>query len=293
MEGPELVLKYSPALITGAASQVGRFLLPMLSERGFRIYAVSRFERADPALAAPGVEWITADLREGLGEAGEAVSMMHIAPLWLLPENIERAAALGVKRLIAFGSTSVHTKKDSASPADRETARRLAEAEEAVRRESERFGAAWTIFRPTMIYGAGMDRNVTAIADFVRRFGFFPVAGRGEGLRQPVHAADLAAACAAALDELKTFNRAYDLGGGEALPYRRMVEKIFEGMGRKPRIISVPPPLLRLAAALAGRATGNRDISAGMVDRMNADMCFDISGASRDFGYSPRGFSFE
>ena len=126
-----------------------------------------------------------------------------------------------MKRVVAFSSTSRFTKQGSSSPRERETARRLAEAEEAVERACRERRIRWTILRPTLVYGGGRDRNVSAIARFVRRFGFFPIAGEGRGKRQPVHAADLARAALAVLDNPATFDRAYDTPGGETLTLRR------------------------------------------------------------------------
>jgi hypothetical protein len=78
-------------------------------------------------------------------------------------------------------------------------------AEEDLATKCARLGIAWTIFRPTLIYGCASDKNVTTIANFVRRFGFFPAVGRATGKRQPVHADDLAQACVTAIDCAATF----------------------------------------------------------------------------------------
>ena len=60
-------------------------------------------------------------------------------------------------------------------------------------------GIACTVFRPTLIYGAGTDRSLAPIARFARRWRVLPVPLGANGLRQPVHARDLAAACVAVL----------------------------------------------------------------------------------------------
>ena len=85
-----------------------------------------------------------------------------------------------------------------------------------------------------------MDRNVTMIARFIRRFGFFPLVGNGKGYRQPVHADDVAAACLMVLNRPITFNRNYNLSGGQTLTFREMVEAIFLALDKKPRIVSIP-----------------------------------------------------
>ncbi len=149
------------------------------------------------------------------------------------------------------------------------------------------------MFRPTLIYGAGMDRNVTVIARIIRRFGLFPLFGAASGRRQPVHADDLAAACVAVLAEPKAFNSAYDLGGGETLTYHQMVERVFAAEGRTPRFVPVPLAVFRFAMWCVSRIPRFKDFNAEMARRMNEDLVFDSSAAVRDFGFAPRTFQPE
>jgi len=277
------------ALVTGATSLVGGFLLEKLRERGVAIHAISR----SGGVSKPGVVWDERDIAHGLGPPqGRARYFFHLAPLWLLPELTNDLLAWGVERLIAFGSTSRFTKAGSSSAKERELAARLAAAEESLAARARALGIAWTLFRPTLIYGQGRDANVSAIGRFVQRFGFFPIAGRGTGRRQPVHAEDLALACLQAMDNPTTFGRAYDLVGGTTLTYREMVETVFRGMGRRPRLVHVPTPVLRAALAAASWLPGLRHVTPGMADRMDQDLTFDATAAATDFGYAPRPFRF-
>ena len=107
----------------------------------------------------------------------------------------------------------------------------------------------WVILRPTLIYGRGRDKNISEMARFIRRFGFFPIFGQAEGLRQPVHAEDVAGACVAALETSAATNRMYYLSGGETLSYREMTGRIFSVLGRHPRLLHVPLGLFRFAVA--------------------------------------------
>ncbi|WP_296819315.1 sugar nucleotide-binding protein, partial [Brevundimonas sp.] len=185
---------------------------------------------------------------------------------------------------IAFSSTSVLTKAASADPAERAVVEALARGEDAVRAS----GVDWTILRPTLIYAEGQDGNVSRLASLARRLPALPIAGRGEGRRQPVHADDLAQAALQALDARATAGRTYELAGGETLTYRQMCERVFEGLGRTPRIVSVPPALWRLGLTLASPllpgATGE------MGARMDRDLVFDDGAARADFGWSPGPF---
>lgn len=276
--------------VAGASSPVAEFPLPRLSAEGARVYALSRRPRA--VMVSDGPVWLRAELEgaAALPAMPGVEILVHLAPLWLLPPRVADFAQAGVRRILAFGSTSRDTKAASAEAGEQALAARLAEAEGALAEACARHGIAWTLFRPTLTYGSGRDENVAFIRRFVSRFGFFPLAGEARGLRQPVHADDLAAACVAALDCPAAFNRAYNLGGGECLSYRRMVEAVFRAAGRAPRLISLPLPLWRLVL-LCGRALpGVPSIGTEMVLRMNSDMVFDIDAARRDFGYAPRPF---
>lgn len=290
-------------IVTGATGLVGHYLLPLLMERGFAVQAISRQPRRSATIgAARAALWMKLDLEGPWAEAGAAGArggrfgsapwLVHAAPIWLLPPWLPRAAEAGVRRLVAFTSTSRFTKQSSGSPKERETARRLAEAEAAVEEACREQGIRWTILRPTLIYGGGRDRNVSDIARFVTRFGFFPIAGHGSGRRQPVHGADLAAAVLDVLDNRATFDRAYDTPGGETLSYAEMVSRIARGIGRTPRLVRLPLRLLRGALAAASWLPGLGHVTPDMADRMDEDLLFDLAPARRDFGYDPRPFRF-
>ena len=272
-------------LVTGGTGIVGRFLLPRLLAEGMEAHALSR--RPQPPDA---IHWHAADVTSERWSRGlpRVDLMIHAAPLWLLPPLLPALRRLGVARLIAFGSTSRHTKVDSPSPGERAVAEALMRAEADLAAQGGFL--TWTVFRPTLIYGAGLDQNVSAIARFIQRFGFFPVAGSAAGRRQPVHAGDLAEACLQAFRAPVTFGQCFDLGGGETIGYREMVGRIFAALERRPRIVSVPIPALRAAAGLAAYLPGLRSLDPAMIDRMNQDLVFDLAPARDAFGYAPRPF---
>jgi len=191
-------------------------------------------------------------------------------------------------RLVAFSSTSRFTKQASDVPAERAVAASLADAEAAVERFCASQGVAWTVLRPTLIYDEGRDGNVSRLASLIRRFGVLPLSGRGEGLRQPVHAQDLAIGALAAATATAAQNRAYDLVGGETLTYRQMATRVFEGLGRRPLVVSLPPALFGLMLKAASPVLPGA--TAAMGSRMGVDLTFDSGDAARDFGWAPRDF---
>ena len=275
-------------LVLGATSLIGRRLIAAPTPRDIVLLALSRTPPLGPAAAA--AEWIAADLGDtALAERLPRVdAVVSLSPVWLLPQALPALIGAGATRLIAVSSTSRLTKGASPLAEERAVAARLAEGEDAVMAACGAAGVAWTLFRPTLIYAEGEDRNVSRLAALIARFGVLPLAGRGEGLRQPVHAADLAEAAWRALDAPAAFDRLYALPGGETLSYREMAVRIFEALGRRPRLVSLPPPLWRLGVALA--APWLPGATAAMGGRMSEDLAFDAAPAVRDFGYSPRPF---
>ena len=213
-----------------------------------------------------------------------------LRPFGCSPPLLPILDSLQVRRVIGFGSTSVFSKASSRNPDERRLAANLAEAEETTRKLCVKFGINWTVFRPTLVYDCIRDKNITRIANFIRRFGFFPLLGEAKGLRQPLHADDIANACILALSRPETFNRAYNLSGGETLTYRQMVAKIFHSLGRPERFLSVPEWVFNGAIRIVRLLPGKQGLNPEMVTRMNTDLCFNHAEATRDFGFSPRLF---
>jgi len=280
---------FSPlnVLVTGATNQIGYFLIPRLQHAGFAVTAITR--QLPNFFTSIHCQQI--DLQNEVFAITQPSSLIHCAPLPLLPLLLTRLPnPTLLSRIIAFSSTSRFTKLDSPVAKERAIAYQLAEAESNLIMLCNQYQIAWTLFRPTLIYGCGRDRNITLLTQWIRRFGFFPLLGEGKGLRQPVHADDLALACIQAYNIPATHGQSYNLSGGQTLSYREMVTTIFQQLGKPPRIFSLPQGILSgLLTGLAKFPCFNQ-FSPAMITRMNQDLCFDHAAATRDFGYQPRGF---
>ncbi|MBE7218781.1 MAG: NAD-dependent epimerase/dehydratase family protein [Caulobacteraceae bacterium] len=270
-----------PILVLGATSLIGRRLPHAAAGRP--LAGVSRARRD-----GGGYHWAQADLAYPAADLPRAAEALALCPIWLLPDAFGALERAGVRRLVAVSSTSRWTKAASPHAAEREVARRLAQGEAALQAWAAERAIGWTVLRPTLIYDEGRDRNVSRLAALARRFGALPLAGAGRGLRQPVHAADLARGALDALASPAAAGRAYDLPGGETLSYRAMCVRVFEGLGRRPRLVPLPPPLWRAALALASPWLPGA--TAAMGGRMSEDLAFDPAPARRDFAWRPRPF---
>lgn len=289
VESAEHVVPTRRAIVTGATSLIGDFLLPALVRTGFEVHAISR--KPPIPKTHRHIVWHKQDIGTGgLAETYGADVLIHLAPLWTLPPLVDRLAGGGIKRILAFSSTSLFTKENSGSEQERQMVANLKKAEENLQSFCTERNIDWTIFRPTMVYSLGRDKNVTTIARFIKRFRFFPLVGTGDGLRQPVHAEDLALACLDTIDNPKTFNKSYNLSGGEVLTYRDMVNRISTHLGTQCKIIHIPLPLMRFGLGWLSNLPGYQKVTPDAANRINLDMCFDHHDATSDINFTPRRF---
>ena len=273
------------ALVFGGSGQIGHPLLVCLHRRGWRVQAVSR--RPQPAL--PGVQWLHGDLDSAQGLPPRVDAIFSCGPL----DRFARwyaGSAVECPRVVAFGSTSIEVKRDSADAGERDLAARLRAGEAGVLSTAAQRNAAATLLRPTLVYGAGSDRTLTRIAAIAGRWHRFALPRDAVGLRQPAHVGDLAKAAFAVLDAAATHGQAYALPGGETLAYREMVARVLAMLQPPAKLHLLPPTAFRALLSLAHAAGIARDFGDAALGRMRQDLVFDIEPARRDFGYAPRAF---
>jgi len=282
--------------VIGATSIIGEYLLPLLVEASWDIVAFSRQSRYGNQLENFPVTWqvlspskLTA-VNDIYQKEKQITHWIILAPIEVLPEYFPMLLSCGARHVVAVSSTSIFTKRDSSEPMERKLAENLAEREERLSSWAKTNKLTFTILRPTLIYSPGRDRNISVIAAFIRRFSFFCVFGTAGGLRQPVHAQDVASCCVAALSAKAAVNQSYNISGGEIINYREMICRIFSALDKKPRFVKFPLCLFQLAVFLLRIIPRFRHWSAAMAQRMNRDMIFDHTQASRDLNFSPRNF---
>ena len=280
--------KDKTVLVTGSTSQIGICTIGHLLASGAKVVAMVHDTKL--YFEHPNLSWIDGDLEKGYIDLGKhkPETVIHCAPMWMLKPALTEMFNARIKRLIAFSSTSVFVKIYSANAAERETVKALEEAELHLAERCQKAGANFTILRPTMIYGLGLDENVTQISDFARRYHFFPLYPPANGRRMPVHADDLAQMAIKVITNTKTHNKSYNIGGGEVLGYRAMVERVFLALGQRPRTVQLK--YLPAILDFAGKWLFNGKVNGEMARRMNEDMVFVEAETRRDFAFKPRGF---
>lgn len=271
-------------LVFGGSSQIGHFLLPRLLRGGASVTVLSR--RARPS--QPGLRWLQGELPDAVpGELPAPAAIVSFGPLGPFADWLARADfGSEAPRIVATSSMSAETKRESDVPAERAVSQQLRDGEQALAAACARHGAPWTVLRPTLIYGAGLDKSLSPIARRAWRTRVFPLPA-GRGLRQPVHAEDIALAVLAALACPASAGRILSIGGGERLTAGEMFARVRRTLPHANLPLPLPSWLLHAGQRLAPAKLR------GPLARLDADLIADNSELERLLGIRPRPFQVE
>lgn len=274
--------------MTGGSGFLGRYVIEELVRRGHEVSGLARSRTAADRLTQLGAEPVPGDLDDpGSVDAAfhdsQAEALVNVASLGFghAPTIITAAENAGLCRAVFVSTTAIFTKLNATSKTHRTA------AEDAVQGSD----LNWTIVRPTMIYGDPSDRNIARLLKVLQRTSLLPLPGKGDRLQQPVHAADVAQAIAAALEQPKAIGKAYDVAGPEPMMFRELIQQAGDAIGRRPRLIPLPLTPLIGAARLYERFARQPRIKAEQLERLAEDKAFEIDAAQRDLGYAPRPFA--
>jgi uncharacterized protein YbjT (DUF2867 family) len=275
-------------LVVGGSGFLGGYVLREAARRGHHTLALARSPEAARVVAANGARPLGGDLDDArhLDEAFAAARCEALLCLASLghghgPSIVAAAEDAGVPRAVFVSTTAVTT---TLHPPTRQV--RLT-AEEQIRS----CGLDWTILRPTMIYGAAGDRNLSRLLPLLRRAAVLPVPATGGCLHQPVHVGDVADAALAALQRPAAIGSLYNVAGPEPLPFAELLRTCACAVGSRTRLVPVPlAPLVTLARGYELLSRHPR-IRAEQLLRLAEDKAFSIEAAIRDLGYAPRSFS--
>jgi nucleoside-diphosphate-sugar epimerase len=272
------------ALVTGATGFVGGHLAEALRSRGDEVTALVRSPSKVAALGPLGLHVVPGGLDDpdSLARAVEGQDVVfHVAGL-VAARNEEEffrvnrdctaslvaaAARARVGRFVyvssmAAGGPAVKGRAligtEPPRPVTAYGRSKLA-GEKAVKSVAE--GALpWVIVRPPTVYGP-RDREVLKVFRMVR-WGVAPVFGDGSQELSAVHGADLAGALIAAGTARATTGKVYYSCHPEVVTSAAFVRAVASAMGRRVRLVPVPPSLGRamlglteVSARIAGQTT--------------------------------------
>ncbi len=224
----------------------------------------------------------------------DRIALLSCGPLTLAQELLETGPGSGFgswQRVVVVGTTSLISKSASPDANERDEIAVIDHALDAIRALCRGKGIPLTVLHPTLIYGCGMDENLTRVYRFIRRAGFAPIAGSAAGRRQPLHVADLAGTIVRALDADPPVHLETAVCGGSTVTYAEMLAGLFEAAGRPVRLLRLPGFAVPLASGLSRLVPGAGRVSAQMFHRQSRDLVFDDSEARAALQHAPRPFA--
>ena len=202
------------------------------------------------------------------GVPGESGLWISFAPIWLFAPFIEQLAREyperlnGLSGVIACSSSSAVTKRFASNSYDRDLVARLITAEDSLISTCRFLNVPCRILRPTIIYGRVgpyVDSNLSRLIGVMRRLPFLPIPAV-TGLRQPIHASQLAAVTLEIVRQLCStscdlhLSERIELGGDQELNYAAMLTSLQQSLpsndpARSCLLLPLPPRIFYTLAA--------------------------------------------
>jgi uncharacterized protein YbjT (DUF2867 family) len=275
-------------LVTGGSGFLGGYVLDEAARRGHDVVALVRSDKAARTVAARGAKPLSGDLDDpaalpGTFAGAQAEALVNLASLGFghAPAIVTATRAAKLSRAVFVSTTAVTTSLPARSKRIR------LDAERRIRDSA----LAWTILRPTMIYGAAGDRNLSRLLHALTRTPVFPVPGGGKHLQQPVHVADVASAVLNAVERPATKGQRYDIAGPEPITFAGLLRTAAQAVGSRTRFVPVPLAPVVVAARYYELCSARPRIKVEQLQRLAEDKAFHIDNAARDLDYTPRPFT--
>jgi len=239
--------------IVGGSGFVGRAIAHAARKQGYHVTVACRHPEKARDMLVSGIRMVRADVVSGRGldeavaDAGCVINLVG-----LLFEKgrytFDAAHVHGAEKILTACKRAgvrqcLHMSALGADPNSTSAYSRTKATAEARVRQSH---MEWTIFRPSIIYGAG-DAFFNRFRQLTDSVPVLPVIEANTRF-QPVWVEDVARAFVAAAGNRHARGKTYELGGPRSYSFRELLEMMLCLLNRKCLLISVPGPAARLMA---------------------------------------------
>jgi len=291
-------------LVTGASGFVGSALTARLIAEGraIRLAARQPLERNTATIVigdlAGDVDWSKAV--DGVDTVLHLAGRAHIqgrearSDTSFLRVNVEAtrrlaqaSAAAGVRRFVFLSSAKVMGDESGAAPfRESDTPHPVGEyatskllAEQAALDVAQTTSLSVVILRSPLVYGPGVRANFLALLRAVDRGIPLPF-GAVRNARSLIAVDNLVDALLACAADTSSSSEVYFAKDSEDLSTSTLIRIIAKALGRKARLVPVPPTALRLGARLVGRQE--------MLARLIGTFSIDATRIAERLGWRPR-----
>lgn len=253
-------------LLTGANGFIGGQLLAGLRARGHEVVAAVR----NPAALRsrfPGVSALAADFNRDTaasdwrprlagidavincagvlhGGRGQDIEAIHAkAPMALF----DACVATGVRRVVQISAIS----------ADMEAGTIYSLTKKRADDHLRALPLDWIVLRPSLVYGEGSYGGTSALRGLAGLPGISPLVGDGSAAFRPIHIDDLVETVVRVVESDRFARQTLEPVGPEVVTLRGLIGKYRAWLGLAPApVLSIPMPVMRVAARLADLAGG-------------------------------------
>ena len=297
--------------VTGASGFIGCALVKALSARGLPLRGLVRSRNSLSCFSDTTVEnfimgdiHIGTDWSPGLSDvdcvihcaarahimretASNALAAYRAVNVAGTRHLAEQAAALGVKRIVYLSSVKVNGENteagarfahnDKPMPEDAYGISKW-EAEQALREVSARTGLEVVIVRPPLVYGPGVKGNFRRLLRLAAGGAPLPLGAirNQRSLAGLDNLVDLLIRC---VDHSAAAGQTFLVSDGHDLATPALIRGLARALGKSPRLLPVPPSILRLAGRITGRAAE--------VERLIGSLQVDITHTREVLGWTP------
>ena len=284
--------------ITGATGFIGRAIIAQARAAGHRVRAIVR----DPTQARWLADQFDCELAAGnvldapplAGALAGVQGVIHLVGIIHErgAQTFDRVHRQGTANVVAAAQTAgvarfIHMSALGVRPGARSRYHQTKWAAEELVRQS---GLAWTIFRPSVVYGSG-DQSINQLAKLVQFAPVIPVLGNGRSKIQPISVAAVAKCFVAALNQAGTERQTYDLCGPVALTWNELYDQLLAAQQRHKLKCHLPLPVARVMAAVAECLLPAPPFTRDQLLMIEEDNTGDPGPAVRDFNLQLENFA--
>jgi nucleoside-diphosphate-sugar epimerase len=296
-------------LVTGASGFVAAALIPQLCAAGWHVRAAAR--RPETIPTRPGVTPIPSPDLGPEADWREAVrgchAVIHLAArVHVMRDSVadplaafraansvgsarlaQQAAEAGVQRLVMVSSIKVngdgsptgrpYRASDVPAPTD-PYGQSKAEAEEALWAVCADSGMQGVVVRPPLVYGPGVKGNFASLLRAVAKRRPLPL-GAVDNRRSLVSVGNLASALVLCAAHPAAAGQTFLVSDGEDLSTAELIRRLASALGRRPRLVPVPPSVLRLMLSTLGKGA--------VADRLLGSLEVDSQPLRERCGWTP------
>jgi NADH dehydrogenase len=191
------------------------------------------------------------------------------------------AAQVGVERFIYLSHLG----------ADRASAYPVLKAKGIAENFILRSGVDYTIFRSGVVYGPN-DQFSTVFANLIRKSpGVFWLPDKGRSMLQPIWVEDLVTCMTWCLEDSNTNNQVYQVGGGEYISFRQVIETIIKTIKKPCLLLTATTPYLRYLSVWLSQIYPAQSIPIFWLDYLATDRTCAVDALPRLFGLIPARFT--